>query len=225
MKIIRDQDELGRLRLMYQVGDYDAQPSAPALVVDRVLNQEVAPRLALAQALMYLSSTSGPVTTQDALAPPTAEVLGTLSCFHGCVATNVQWKYADIPQGTVRVAVDECRPGAMMAVEPGTSVPTTHLAVHLLPTSSFGGSLSALREAWITTNAGLVGSTPAPEVDRMHRQLAVLLLVSADLDAAGFVIPEVWVCDKEEWSSYRMLFKTVGLDLDCAESAGDVDHV
>ena len=225
MKIIRDQDELGRLRLMYQVGDYDAQPSAPPLVVDRVLNQELATRLALAQVLTYLSSASGPVTTQDALAPPTAEVLGTLSSFHGCVATNVQWKYAPIPQGTVRMEVDECCHGAMMAVEPGTNVPTTHFAVHLLPTSNFAGSMTALREAWITTNAALVGSTAVPDLDRMHRRLAVLLLLSADLDAAGFVIPAAWVGATEEWSSYRMLFKTVGLDLDCAERAGDVKHV
>lgn len=223
MKINRDQDELQRQTLSYELGEYDAQPSAPVLIVDRVLSQAIEPRMGLAEALAYWSSASGPVDTQDHLAPATLEVLRELPGSGSRVITNVHWKYADVRHGSLEIRVDDCLPG----YDPGSHMGGTsaQFALHLPDTGRAAGSMTLLRDAWIPTNAAMVGSSPSPGLDRMHRRLAVLLMVSGDLDASGFTIPLSWVHDLDTWSSYQLLFKTVGLDLGYSKTSKDPDHV
>lgn len=223
MKINRDQDELQRQTLSYELGEYDAQPCAPVLIVDRVVSQVIEPRLGLAEALTYWSSASGPVVTQDRLAPASLEVLRELPGSRSCVVPNVHWKYADIQHGSLEVSVDDCLPGYV----PGSCMRGTsaQFALHLPDTGRAAGSMTLLRDGWVPTNAAMVGSSPSPALDRMHRRLAVLLMVSGDLDASGFTIPSSWVHDVDTWSPYQLLFKTVGLDLGYSETSKDPDHV
>ncbi|MCG7424862.1 hypothetical protein [Kocuria rhizophila] len=222
MKITQDLDDLQRVRLSYEVGVYDAQPCAPMLVMDHLLSHVVAPRAGLAEAITYLSSSSGPLLTANPLAPASVEVLKGIRSYEACGATNVAWKYSDIHHGAVPVVVDDCLPGETITREGGIAL--GHFTLHLPCTSRISGSMFALREGWVATNASITGSSPAPSLDRLHRKLGVLLMLSGDLDASGFVIPAAWIREVPEWETYQLLFKTVGLDLTCAHSTKDNNH-
>lgn len=222
MKVTRGNDELQRFSLTYEVGEYDAHPCAPALVVERALSHLVSFRAGVAEALTYLSSSSGPLETADPLAPASVEILQRIQSYSPCMATNVTWKYSDIQQGSICVGVDEAAPGSISAWY--SSAAPVHFMLHLLDTSRLTGSMNALREGWVSTNAVITASSPAAALDRFHRRLAVLLLLSGDLDASGFVIPSEWINEIEDWESYQMLFKTVGLNLTSTTTVGGADH-
>lgn len=211
MKITRSNDELGRTVLQPQSEDYDAAPPSPPLIVELALSEISEPRLALAETLAFLSSTTGPLYTEAALAPATAEILASESEISNIIPMNIKWKHSDIPYGSMTVLVDENLPDTHedIFVQQRSKI----YRLHLPSTSDVAGSMALLRERWVPVNASLVGSSKDRHGDICRRYLAALLLLSTELEAGTLVVPDSWTVADNWWATYQGLFKTVGLSL------------
>lgn len=210
MKIEHKQDDFGRFTLTSVPGFYDATPSAPDLIVDAPIGELSPSRLALAEALVHLSSVSGEISLDAEMHPATAEILPLALPGSWIHPNPIRFAPADIPSGSTSVFVSN---EASLSPVVDSRDSDTDILLTLLPTDEFAGHLSSLRHRWIPTNAYFVGNAEDTDVERWHRRLSTLLVLSHELDALKFYIPSSWVVNISHLTVYVKLFRTVGLSL------------
>lgn len=210
MKVVLEEDVIGRVVLRATPDVYDATPSAPDLVVEASVESIPASRLALAESLVFFGSVSGELRLDAELHPATAELLSRLAKDRWVHPSPVRFAPADIPSGSLDVEVLE---GFDSSARAWTTDSTEDLRLTLLPAEQFSGHLASLRSRWVPTNAHLVGRSNDPLQDLWHRRLGVLLLLSSELEARQFVIPHEWTTATRDFPTYVQLLRTVGLSL------------
>lgn len=209
MKIDFTVDVLGRAVLRASPGVYDGTPSAPDLILDVSLDRIPSARLALAEALVCVGSVSGELILDSELHPATAEILSQVMPDRWVHVSPIRFSPVDIPQGSLKVKVCEGDfPSASW-----TDGSAEDLWLTLLPADRFIGNIASLRSRWLATNMNLVGRSPDPSRDTWHRRLATLVLLSHELDARQFVIPQNWTDGITNLHIYVQILRTVGLSL------------
>lgn len=210
MKIMHTVDAFGRFTLTPEPGVYDATPPAPDLLVDAQIADVSPSRLALAEALVYMTSIGADLQVDAEFHPATAEILSHVDPNSWIHAHPIRFEPADIPTGSISVAVSD------QEGFPNTSNHSTcgaDIQVTLLRADEYAGQLSSLRHRWITTNADLVGNSHDVYRDRLHRRLSTLLILSDELDVFQYQVPGSWFENINEPQIYIRLLRTVGISI------------
>lgn len=215
MKTAYTMDRFRRACLQAEPEEYDGRAQLPVRTLDLAPQRLNRFREGLASVLPFLDRVNGPLRTERPVYPLTASLLREYAEPFEALATEVEWKPADIPTGTGRLVIRLARDGER--VSPSKDHPDTFEMV-LARSDEYRGYLSTTTGCVVGSNAWLVRTLDGDNALALTL-VAFGLLFAEDYDAKVLEVEVPVIPAKHEVLS--QLLESTGLQLVLREVTHD----
>lgn len=212
MKVSYTIDEYRRTVLSAEAGEYDGFPALHSLSTDAVPNRVNKFRQSVATALPFILSTNGALETQTPLFPLSAETLRSL-CPLDILPTNVDWKPADVPTGTGKLALATASDLQQATRQLGLVQRDDDAALVFVPSDVFSGTLSTTRSCLASSNLWLVEQLEGPD-RHLLSIIAFGVMFAEDFDAHVLHLKSRHEFKQVEQVRLERVLESVGLRLE-----------